>query len=304
MSGKRSSGKFLYDSRRGSRRKKKKRGLLLQVLLLLLFGAALIYGAFIFFGDRYNGDTDALPVTSEETSAENLEQDQKATIDETEDLLPVPEEAEDSAESSVLPEPAISGLQVISDGNCLLALVTKETTLKRSYSPTDLKRIPDYMYPARVLWLREEALGQLEKLWQAATDDGVTLTIISAYRSYDYQQTLFQSYATSHGGEEAANRFSARAGQSEHQLGTTVDFGGTAFDLKAAYADTDQGNWLANNAYRFGFVMSYPEGKEEITGYIFEPWHYRYIGLEAAQEWYASGLSLKEFLQQKPQCCE
>ncbi|MBM4236530.1 MAG: M15 family metallopeptidase [Firmicutes bacterium] len=286
------------SSRRGKKHKS-----LLQPLLLLLFSVALFYGAYYFFSDHLDGDEDALPEVIEEAPPESPEQVEETGLEDPEDLEPAPVQEQDDPDSADLSEPVAVELQVITDGDYLLALVTKETTLKSSYAPTNLVRISDYMFPARELWLREEAYRQLEQLWQAATDDGITLTIISAYRSYDYQKTLFQNYANSYG-EEAANRFSARAGQSEHQLGTTVDFGGTAVDLKAAFADTEQGRWLADNAYQFGFAMSYPEGKEKITGYIFEPWHYRYIGLEAAAAWHEAGLSLKEFLQQKPQFFE
>lgn len=283
-----------------SSRKKKKGKSLLRPLLIVLFCVALLYSAFYYFGSFGNRDDNAPPEIIEDVTSEGPEEVEEAEVEETENLEPPSGQDQDEQDNADLPKPGDAELKVISNGNDLLALVTKETTLKSSYAPADLVRIPEYMYPARELWLREEALRQLEKLWQAAADDGVTLTIISAYRSYAYQQTLFQNYAGSYG-EDAANRFSARPGQSEHQLGTTVDFGGTAVDLKAAYADTDQGRWLAENAYSFGFAMSYPEGKEEITGYIFEPWHYRYIGPEAAAEWYAAGLSLKEFLQQKSQ---
>jgi len=283
-----------------SNRRGKKRKSLLWPLFLTLFCVALLYGVFNFFADRTSVDDLLVPEVVDEASEEIIEQIEDKDVGDEDGLETEAGQTEEDIIRSDLPEPAEVMLQIVSDGNYPLALVTKETTLKNSYAPTDLQRIPDYMYPARELWLREEALRQLALLWQAASNDSVTLTIISAYRSYDYQKTLFQNYTNSYG-EEAANRFSARAGQSEHQLGTTVDFGGTAVDLKAAYADTDQGRWLAENAYKFGFAMSYPEGKEEITGYIFEPWHYRYIGLEAAAEWYLAGLSLKEFLEQKPQ---
>ncbi|MBW6463032.1 MAG: M15 family metallopeptidase [Bacillota bacterium] len=191
-------------------------------------------------------------------------------------------------------------LPVISDGDYLLALVTKETTLKSDYVPSDLRTVPEYLSPAYSMQLRADALEQLELLWNAAAYDGVMLKIRSAYRSYNTQKGLFQDYANRYG-EEEANRFSARAGQSEHQLGTTVDFGGTSVDLKAAFADTLQGQWLKENAHYFGFAMSYPAGKEHITGYIFEPWHYRYIGIEAAAEWKASGETLREYLETKSQ---
>ncbi len=298
MKSKQRANRSLTDynsSRRGKKRKS-----LLWPLLIMLFCAALLYGAFYFFTDRASVDDLLVPEVVDEASEEIIEQIEDADVRDEGDLETEAGQAEEEINSSDLPEPTEVTLKVVSDGNYPLALVTKVTTLKSSYAPTDLVRIPEYMYPARELWLREEALRKLEQLWQAASDEGVTLTIISAYRSYDYQKTLFQNYANSYG-EEAANRFSARPGQSEHQLGTTVDFGGTTVDLKAAYADTEQGRWLAENAYKFGFAMSYPEGKEEITGYIFEPWHHRYIGLEAAAEWYLSGLSLKEFLEQKPQ---
>ncbi|NLA46732.1 MAG: M15 family metallopeptidase, partial [Firmicutes bacterium] len=101
--------------------------------------------------------------------------------------------------------------------------------------------------------------------------------------------------------EEAANRFSARPGQSEHQLGTTVDFGGTSADWTTGFANTKQGKWLLNNAHLYGFALSYPEGKESVTGYIYEPWHFRYIGVAVAKEWKESGLVLCEFLKTKPQ---
>jgi len=196
-----------------------------------------------------------------------------------------------------------SDYKVVADGDYLLALVTKETNLKSNYRPGDLRQIPSYMDPSYEMYLRSEALDHLEKLYQAAEDDGITLGIRSAYRSYNTQQGLFNDYASRHG-EEEANRFSARPGQSEHQLGTAVDFGGTGADFTAAFGETEQGRWLAENAYKFGFALSYPQGKEHITGYIYEPWHFRYIGVEAAREWKESGLTLKEYLEGKPQIFE
>ncbi|MDY6827511.1 MAG: M15 family metallopeptidase [Bacillota bacterium] len=192
------------------------------------------------------------------------------------------------------------GLQVVADGDYLLALVTKDTILKSDYEPVDLVPVLDYMHPSRALYLRQEAMDNLEELWKSAEEEGVILHIISAYRSFSYQEGLFQSYADKYG-VDAANRFSARPGQSEHQLGTVVDFGGTDVDLKEEFADTDQGHWLAENAHFYGFALSYPRGGEATTGYIFEPWHYRYIGREAAEQWKNSGKILQEFLQEKPQ---
>ena len=196
----------------------------------------------------------------------------------------------------------IADLKVISDGNYILALVTKETKIKSDYEPADLIEIPGYMSinPDRSFQLREVAMEPLKALWHNAKREGVILRVRSAYRSYQTQEQLFNDYAGRHG-EEEANRFSARPGQSEHQLGTTVDFGGTEVDLTANFADTAQGEWLSENAHYFGFALSYPEGKEHITGYFFEPWHYRFIGVDEAVEWKESGLILSEYLKGKDQ---
>ncbi len=262
----------------------------------------------------------------EENSGEVVESEVPETVEPAEDGAVADEEEQqsggdsdpgehDQAESAVedtgagqppAGESAGAGdlpLLVIADGDNLLALVVKDTTLKSDYVPPDLQPLPDYLKPAYNMQLRAKALEHLEKLYQAAADDGVELAIRSAYRSYSTQKGLFEDYASRYGAEEA-NRFSARPGQSEHQLGTAVDFGGTAVDFKAAYGETPQGQWLAENAWRFGFALSYPAGKEHITGYIFEPWHYRYIGVDAAAAWSSSGKTLKEFLESKPQYYE
>ena len=135
-------------------------------------------------------------------------------------------------------------------------------------------------------------LAQLKQMWCAAEADGVILTVTSAYRSYATQKQLFNDYAASHG-EAEADTFSARPGQSEHQLGTTLDFN--------SKGGTDGWDWLAENAHNYGFAMSYPEDAREITGFIYEPWHYRYIGVAAAGEWKKSGLVLCQYLELQPQ---
>ena len=203
---------------------------------------------------------------------------------------PAPEEA------PVLPEeaPPKKGLIKV-DGNNLFALVTKQTTLGR-YAPGDLQTIPaEFVHSSRrgsKHYLRREPLGHLKDMWAAADKKGVQLTVTSAYRSYDTQVSTF-NYWVELRGEAKAVTFSARAGQSEHQLGTTLDFN---ID---EVAGREQHEWLAKNAHNFGFAMSYPKGAEDITGYIYEPWHYRYIGVEAAKEWKAAGQPLCVFLKKK-----
>lgn len=192
----------------------------------------------------------------------------------------------------------------ISDGDYFLALVNKDTYLGR-YAPKDLVSINKDMlkYPQWRYELREEASTHLEKMWKAAKEDGVVLYIASAYRSYDTQSQVFNDNVSRHG-EKVANRSSARPGESEHQLGTAVDFVAHKNGRLMEFEGTPGALWLMENAHKYGFIMSYPKGKEEITGYIYEPWHYRYIGMDAAQECKESGLTLVEYLMTKPQFFE
>ncbi len=155
-------------------------------------------------------------------------------------------------------------------------LVDKEHALPAGYEPedlVDLNRYRDRLVLNRGdLSLRAVILPDLFAMVEAARLDGITLDLSSTYRSYDYQAGLFQRHVDNLG-EEEAERVSARPGTSQHQLGTTVDFG----SITPAFADTPAGRWVAEHAGEFGFSLSYPDGYEELTGYSYEPWHFRYI---------------------------
>jgi len=165
-----------------------------------------------------------------------------------------------------------------------------------NYAPQDLVDLAPLGAAGK--FIRQPVFESLRAIVQAATQAGNPLAIRSAYRSYQTQKSLFASYTRSFGNEAA--RFSAKPGHSEHQLGTAVDFamGNSRIDLTAKFANTPQGEWLKANAVNYGFAESYPPGRENITGYIYEPWHYRYIGKEAAAKWQQSRLTLNEFLGQ------
>lgn len=124
-----------------------------------------------------------------------------------------------------------------------------------------------------------------------AAKEGINLYIISGFRSYDYQATLYNNYAASDG-KEAADRYSARPGHSEHQTGLAFDLN----SLSQSFKDTAEGRWLAANCHKYGFIIRYPEGKEAITGYMYEPWHVRYLGTTVAQAVHSSGKTLEEYL--------
>ncbi len=169
--------------------------------------------------------------------------------------------------------------------------------LPADYIPTDLVFTAEAgLYPNYKV--RRFVLIDLKLLMSDAAKLGHPIAIQSAYRSYAYQEKVF-NYWVERQGLDAAKKSSARPGHSEHQLGTTLDFrsadGPPAWEL-ADWAKTEAGAWMMENAWRYGFVLSYPKNKEDITCYVYEPWHYRYMGRELARKIHESGLTLREWL--------
>lgn len=173
--------------------------------------------------------------------------------------------------------------------------------LPPDYAPTDLVSVLEAGFDRSDLELRAVVMDDLKALKTAADSAGMALELQSAYRSYSYQEQTF-SYWVAEDGEAAALKTSARPGHSEHQLGTGMDFktagGPDAWDVED-WAVTPEGAWLQANAATYGFVMSYPKGQEALTCYSYEPWHYRYVGRNAAAAIAASGLTLREWLWQQ-----
>lgn len=120
---------------------------------------------------------------------------------------------------------------------------------------------------------------------------GFDMEIVSGFRSYEKQRTTFEYWASIDGFEEA-DRYSAQPGHSEHQTGLAMDIS----SLQQSYGETDEGKWLAEHCWEYGFLLRYPENSEKITGYIYEPWHVRYLGKSTAKLVHDSGLTLEEFL--------
>ena len=131
-----------------------------------------------------------------------------------------------------------------------------------------------------------------------AKKSGIRLTTVSTYRSFEYQTTLYAKYAA-RDGKKAADRYSARPGYSEHQTGQAFDIGEVNQGkhwVSDSFGQTKAGKWVAENAHRYGFIMRYPKGKESITGYMHESWHFRYVGKEIAEDIYKRKISLEEYL--------
>lgn len=179
-----------------------------------------------------------------------------------------------------------------------LQLVDKHHALSADYVPPDLMPVPAaYVAPGYGATLNATALEALKQMLDAAMALGYDVRVVSGYRSYADQQYTY-NYWVQQLGQEEADRVSARPGHSEHQLGTTADVGSSAFgwDLREEFGATPEGQWLDENGATYGFVVSYPQGKEAETGYAYEPWHLRYIGPEAAAAYKSGGLTLNQYL--------
>lgn len=136
-----------------------------------------------------------------------------------------------------------------------------------------------------------QANNALNEMINAAKTEGVVLRMISGFRSYSTQNTLYNNYVARDGKAEA-DRYSARPGHSEHQTGLAFDLN----SLDQSFENTKEGKWLAENCWKYGFIIRYPKGKESVTGYMYEPWHVRYLGKEVAKKVYESGKCLEEYL--------
>jgi D-alanyl-D-alanine carboxypeptidase len=187
-------------------------------------------------------------------------------------------------------------------------LVDRSHSLSPDYVPKDLVQLQDYRVPtlgSDVLRLRREAAESLGHLVEGAAADGEELVVASAYRSYEEQRLSHERLMSVFGTD--ADGMSAAPGHSQHQLGTAVDFTNAAagYQVWMPFAQTSAYWWLEHRAWEYGFVLAYPRGKEEQTGYRWEPWHYRYVGVEDAKQLEKKNLSLQEFLEHKgamPHC--
>jgi len=177
--------------------------------------------------------------------------------------------------------------------NNIDVIVNKYYKLNSDYEPSDLTKISSKFASGSNQRLRQEAAGKFEEMASDALSNGLKIYAGSTYRSYDYQLGLYNRYVAQDGFDEAET-FSARAGYSEHQLGLAVDI------LNGRWQYLSEGDneyeWLINNSYKYGFILRYPRNKEYVTGYVFEDWHFRYLGIDLATSVYNSGLTFDEYV--------
>lgn len=208
-----------------------------------------------------------------------------------------------STTTTVPPPPACAeaDVTVLEDPAAAWATVLVDTarSLPESFGPGDLRNIAEAGFPLTDgVAVRSLVVSDLNALRQAAADDGTPLAVLAAYRSYGQQADLFARRVDELGSTEAGSRV-ARPGHSEHQLGTTIDVASEGMtDVDQAWGATPTGQWVATNAHKYGFLLSYPPETVTRTCYDYEPWHLRYVGREIAADVIASGLSLREFLWQ------
>lgn len=232
-----------------------------------------------------NEPADEKPIEGEETSVQPEKEPEK------------PEEPEQNEPVEIL-KPGI----IIQEPEKIDVLVNKKRNLPNDYVPADLVKlseVPTVLENPEVNQLRSAAYEALKELFKAANEEeGYELYARSGYRSYNTQTSLYSSYVDSYG-QKAADKYSAKPGQSEHQTGLSIDITCEAMNLKLddTFGDTEEGKWVQENAHRFGYIIRYPKDKEDITGYMYEPWHIRYLGEELATNVYESGLTLEEYFE-------
>ncbi|WP_238651256.1 M15 family metallopeptidase [Paenibacillus piscarius] len=218
--------------------------------------------------------------------------------------LPDGEQTPGNDASATAPPASDGSEMVVADPDSTAVMVNKQYSLPEEYKPADLV-YPDvpFIFSEKIekRMLRREAAAALEEMVAAAKQDGVHLAGVSGYRSEATQRRLFNNYVKKDG-EEKARTYSAMPGHSEHQTGLAIDLSGS--DGKCAaescFAGTKEAQWLADHATEYGYIIRFPEGKETITGYKYEPWHVRYVGKEIAASIAERGITLEEYFDAIP----
>ena len=254
----------------------------LVILLVVLYLVFKILGAIT--GALFGGDDD------KQVAAGNADSTTTTTIGTTTTTIPP------------LPECKIGDLttEKASPDDWQRSIVDTERALPADYDPGALSSAADAGFTgiSAKYEVRTSMIGDLKALREAAADNGTPIDLIAAYRSVEDQAALYQK-RVAEDGEAETQKKTARPGHSEHHLGTTVDFRTFgASDVFQEWAQEPTGQWMLEHAWEYGFINSYPDGKKAETCYEFEPWHYRYLGVDLAKRVHDSGMSLRAYLWQ------
>ncbi len=229
-------------------------------------------------------------------SAEPSETDQPETSDPTEEPTELPT-AESTAEPTAEPTIDPASFDDIDSPDSVTKIVSPSRPIDPSYIPAGLvePNVPSINDENQNL-MRSDAAAALEEMFAAAEQEGIRLYLVSGYRSYEFQKMLWD-YWVSKKGEAYADQLDSHPGGSEHQLGLACNLGTVDKDceLKACFSDTAAYHWLQTNAYKYGYIERYPDGKQEVTGITYSPWNFRYTGKDAAERIYNSGKTMEEY---------
>ena len=178
-----------------------------------------------------------------------------------------------------------------------IILVNKEIGLEREYEPRDLEVIS--VKSNKEILLRKEASKNLKEMFEDAKREGINLLAVSGYRPYEYQENVYNKEVYNNG-KDYADSYVAKPGYSEHQTGLSVDVLAVDYtSMDESFENTRECLWLHENLHKYGFILRYLKGKEDITGYNYEPWHIRYVGVEHSIDIKEHELTLEEYLDRK-----
>lgn len=189
-------------------------------------------------------------------------------------------------------ENKLSNIPVISSDFSIL--VNKQNSLDKDYKP---KTVTPNVSSNNSVPVRYDIVESVEKLFSDSKKAGLSLILVSGYRSYETQSSIYNNNVKNKG-ETWTSQFSAKPGQSEHQTGLALDISSTSQGggLYQSFGETEEGQWLKENCAKYGFILRFLEGKEDITGYTYEPWHFRYVGVEVAKYIMENNLTFEEYL--------
>jgi len=195
-------------------------------------------------------------------------------------------------------------IQTVAHPTAIAVLVNKKYFLPKNYSPKDLTYPSvSFIFKEKIekRKMRKEAALALQKLFTGAKKDKVFLSGVSAYRSYATQKAVFNRYVKEDGYANA-RKYSALPGSSEHQTGLAIDVSSSTGKCAAqeCFGNTKEAKWLANKSANYGFIIRYPKGKESVTGYKYEPWHIRYVGVNISKQIKKRNITLEEYLHVYP----
>lgn len=263
---------------------------LIIVVVIALFGDAMIHRG----GDVDPGQTDGVNDDGGQMDVGDGDQQAKSPEEIAQSLASL----SDTANATVFYDTPF----IPEGGDFNDQLINKVCGVSKDYVPANLQ-LTKYRATDRAeanQYMIDYAADAMDSMIEGAMNQGYTVLVTTAYRSYGFQSTLYNNYVAKDG-QAAADRYSARPGTSEHQSGLAADLTSPSvgYQLTSKLGETPEGQWLREHAHEYGFILRFPQESEDITGYMYEAWHFRYVGVEAATYIYEHDLTLEEYLAEK-----